>query len=207
MVPTAALRCPNGRSATMHMKEDTRNMPITHDHTASSPHELDALIEALRNSIAHHLATGSPRSAASGRKALEQLGALLDSPGCTAACGGGSIEHQPALAGLLALLSHQAIATPHADAGLRAAWKRSVTAPTPGWATCCARRSRNWRRRGGCGNAAQAIWNVMSTSSRTRLNHGTGPRIARRVRSRANSRLPVSNPTEIETCLTPRCAG
>lgn len=27
----------------MHMKEDTRNMPITHDHTPSSPHELDAL--------------------------------------------------------------------------------------------------------------------------------------------------------------------
>jgi len=116
MVPTAALRCPNGRSATMHMKEDTRNMPITHDHTPSSPHELDALVEALRNSITHHLATGSPRSAASGRKALEQLGALLDSPGRTAACGGGSIEHQPALAGLLALLSRQAIATPHADA-------------------------------------------------------------------------------------------
>lgn len=91
-------------------------MTAHHDEAPPSPLELDALIETLRNSIAHYLATGSGRSAENGRRALVRLGALLDSGGRTAACGGGSIEHQPALAALLALLSRQALATSHADA-------------------------------------------------------------------------------------------
>ncbi|MBR0567144.1 hypothetical protein J5J83_13555 [Azoarcus sp. L1K30] len=84
--------------------------------TPSSPQHLDALIDTLRHGIVHHLATGSPRSAQSSRQALDSLGALLEQGGRTAACGGGNIEHQPALAELLVLLSRQAIATPQSDA-------------------------------------------------------------------------------------------
>lgn len=91
-------------------------MSINSRDTQASPQDLDSLIGTLRNGIAHYLATGSPRSAASARLALAQLGALLDDSGQTAACGGGRIEHQPALAALLALLSRQAIATPRSDA-------------------------------------------------------------------------------------------
>lgn len=86
------------------------------DDTPPSPRELDALLDTVRTSIAHHLATGSPRSADNGRRALDRLGMLLDGAGRSAACGGGNIEHQPALADLLALLSRQAIATSHTDA-------------------------------------------------------------------------------------------
>lgn len=91
-------------------------MTAATDDAPPSPRELDPLIDELRASIAHHLSTGSPRSADNGRRALARLGALLDNAGRTAACGGGNIEHQPALADLLGLLSRQAIATTHSDA-------------------------------------------------------------------------------------------
>lgn len=86
------------------------------DDTPPSPRELDALLDDVRTSIAHHLATGSPQSADKGRRALARLGMLLDGASRVAACGGGNTEHQPALADLLALLSRQALATSHADA-------------------------------------------------------------------------------------------
>lgn len=86
------------------------------DDKPPSPRDLDPLLDELRSSVAHYLATGSPRSAENGRRTLERLGTLLDNAGRSAACGGGNIEHQPALAELLALLSRQAIATSHADA-------------------------------------------------------------------------------------------
>lgn len=91
-------------------------MTLPADTTPPSPRDLDTLLDSLRASIAHHLATGSPRSAENGRQALARLGELLDNTGRTAACGGGNIEHQPALADLLDRLSRQAIATPHNEA-------------------------------------------------------------------------------------------
>lgn len=78
--------------------------------------ELDTLLEQLRSSITHHLATSSPRSARVAQDLLARLATLVDGGGKLAACGGGNIEHQPALAELLAQLSRQAIAPSPRDA-------------------------------------------------------------------------------------------